>query len=128
VDPKERLPEAEVTGGASHERAAEHLVRGRDRPFETKRQRGGWVGHVKAFADTPDASTRNRPAGRSSPPSACDRIRERHRPVDEENPVRSGQARHVLVEAEPIRVPRHTGNADDVAVSKHHGLRSIDED
>ena len=125
VDPEERLREAEVTGGASHERAAEHLVRGRDRPFETKRQRGGWVGHIKAFADTPDASMRNRPVGRASPLSAAIALRERHRPVDEEHPVRSGQARHVLVEAEPIRVPRHTGDADDVTVSKHHGARSI---
>jgi hypothetical protein len=32
------------------------------------------------------------------------------------------------VEAEPVRVPSHTGDADDVAVSNHHGLRSIDED
>jgi hypothetical protein len=128
VDPKERLREAEVTGGASHERAAERLVRDRERPFETKRQRGGWVGHVQAFADTPDASTRNRPVGRSSPSYASDRTRERHRPIDEQNPVRSGQARHVLVEAEPVRVPSDTGDADDVAVSNHHGLRSIDED
>ena len=67
VDPEERLREAEVTGGASHERAAERLVGDRDRPFETKRQRGGWVGHVQAFADTPDASTRNRPVVRASP-------------------------------------------------------------
>ena len=127
VDPEERLLEAEVTGNAGNERAAERLVGGRYRPFEPERQRRRGVGHVQALVDAPDTSTRNRPVFRSSPRPACDRTRKRHRPVDEEDPVRSGKSRHVLVEAEPVRVPGHTGDADDVAVSKHHCPRSIHE-
>ena len=80
----------------------------------------GGFGHVQALVDAPDTSTRNRPGFPPSPRPACDRTRKRHRPVDEEDPVRSGKSRHVLVEAEPVRVPGHTGDADDVAISKHH--------
>ena len=119
VDPDERTLEPEGTGGASHEPAAERLVRGCDGSFETKRQRGRRVGHVQAFSDTPDVSARNRRVGLSSPRSAYDSVGEGHRPIDEEHSVCSGQARHVLVKAQPVRVPGHTGDADDVAVSKH---------
>jgi hypothetical protein len=127
VDPEERPLETEATGDASHERAAERLVGDRDRSFEPKRKRGRGFGHVQAFVDLPDVSAHNRPAFRSFPRPVGDRTRERDRPVDEEDPVRPGKARHVLVEAEPVRVPGHTGDADDVSISKHDGSRSIHE-
>ena len=128
VDPEERPLEAEVTGGASHERAAERLVRDSERPFETKRQRGRWVRHIQASADVPDGSLCNRPGFVSSPRPACNRTGKRLRPVDEEDPMGCGKARHVLVEAEPVRVPGHTGDANDVPVSEHYNPRSIHED
>jgi hypothetical protein len=127
VNPDERTLEPEGTGGAGNEPAAERLVGSCDGSFETKRQCGRGVGHVQALSDAPDGSACNRRVVRSAPRSAYDRAGEGHGPVDEEDPMRFGQARHVLVKAEPVRVPSHTGDADDVAVSKHRGPRSIHE-
>ena len=83
--------------------AAEAPAGGRPRTSRSSTSRTLPRAIARSFARPP------RPSG--------DRTRERHRPVDEEDPVRPGKARHVLVEAEPVRVPGHTGDADDVSIS-----------
>lgn len=127
VNPEDRRSEAEASGNFGDEGGAERLVDDRDRPFESKRERRRWIRNVQPLVDPADASTRNHAVFPSSPRSVGDCTRKRNRTVDEEDPVRLGKARHVLMEAQPVRVPGHAGDADDVPVSKHHGTRSIHE-